>query len=170
MTLKELLDAIISSSKTDWNTIVCWGAQSGPSYHNQFEFFEVYNGQKNVLHSNSHGMVASYKPDVSVTIAWGLVASKDFNEPWATNFPDSHASSHHVDVFFNNALVYRDLYVSVDGGRAKLPLPRRRDDLVVPRGYYTFIKLLDGMEGYISDYERYFKRAGLRIIDAEWPE
>ena len=135
MTLRELLHTIISSSRSDWNTIVCWGTHSGPSYRDQFEFYQIYEGQHNVLHSDSHGMVASYKPDLSITMAWGLTANRNFDETWATNFPDPNASSHHVDVFFNNALVYRDLFVSVDGGRAKLPLPLRRNELVVPRGY-----------------------------------
>lgn len=168
MTLKELLKKIVSSSKEKWNSIACCGASSGPSYHNKFEFYYTYEEQANVLFSDSHGMVASYKPDVSITLSWGLTVNDDFKEEWANKFSDPKASSHYVDVFFNNSLVYRDLYIVVDGGRAKLPLPRSRTELFVPRDYYLFIKLLDEIDGYISDYDRYFKGAGLNIIEDEW--
>ena len=170
MTLAELMDRIINSSKEDWNSIACWGAGSGPSYRNKFEFYSTYEGEQAVLHCVPYGMAASYKPDLSITLAWGLTVNEDFREPWANKFPDPKASSHYVDVFFNNALVYRELYVVVDGGRTKLPIPRKPKELLVPRNYYSFIKLLDEIDTYLSSYESYFKQAGFEITNTQWPE
>jgi hypothetical protein len=167
MTLAELLKTIASSSKEEWHYIGCWGSGAGPSYRSSFSFYEVYNGHPAVLHADAHGSVAIYKPNVSITIAFGLTANDHFREGWANQFPDTRASSHYVDVFFNNALVYRDLYVNVDGGRAKLPLPDSRDKLFVSKSYNSFIRLIDNLEGYISEYDQYRERAGFQVTDNE---
>ena len=115
-------------------------------------------------------MVAVYKPNVSISMAWGLVVNSDFVEHWANDFSDSKASSRSVDIFYNNSLVYRGIYVEVDGGRSKLPLPANANDLTVPEKYYRFIKLLDELESHYPRCEEYFKRANLQISDMEWPE
>lgn len=82
-------------------------------------------------------------------MAWGLKVVEDFKEPWANKFPDAHASSAHVDVFYNNALVYRDIYVLGDGARCYLPLPKTRETPgAVPEGYARFVRLLDLLEGH----------------------
>lgn len=39
-------------------------------------------------------------------------------------FPDKTATSNFVDFFYSGVLFYRDIYVSVDGGRCSLPLPK----------------------------------------------
>ena len=125
MTLDELITLVTSSTPEDWHTTVCWGADSGPSYRDHLNFYQVYDGQPNVLFAKAHSLVACYKPDLSVTMAWGLDAITDFEEPWANKFPDPKAASHHIDLFYNNALVFRTEYVSVDGGRAKLATARK---------------------------------------------
>src|SRR5258706_10531254 len=117
-------------------------------------------------------------PDISITLAFGLEALADFKEEWANKFPDPHASSSYVDVFYNSALVYRDIYVSVDGGRAKLPLPNRKFDkstdkviaLEVPKGRHDFIRLINSLGGAISQFDEYFARADFKIVDEPWPE
>jgi hypothetical protein len=170
MTFDELINLVTSSDPEDWHTTVCWGADSGPSYRDHFNFFQVYDGQPNVLFAEAHSLVACYKPDLSVTLAWGLDAIRDFKEPWANGFADPKAASHYVDIFYNNALVFRTVYVSVDGGRAYLPLPESRDALSVPRAYNALIRLIDHIGGTrISEYDTYFKRAGFHVVDAVWP-
>lgn len=170
MDLEQLVHTVISSSRESWHIIPCWGAGSGPSYRSQFDMQHKFDGQaqQNLVSAVSHRVVASYKPDVAVTLAFGLVSSNDFKEAWATIFPNSRASAHHADLFYNGALVYRDAYVLVDGGKAKLPLPRR--GMSVPKGYYYFVKLLDQLGGYASHYSSYFKRSDLTVVDAPWPE
>ena len=170
MTLDELINLVTSSNPQDWYTTVCWGADSGPSYRDHFNFFQVYEGQSNVLVAKAHPLVACYKPDLSVTLAWGLDENPHFEEPWANGFPDPKAASHYIDIFYNNALVFRTLYVSVDGGRAYLPLPEGPDELVVPRPYNALIRLIDHIGGTrISEYDTYFRRAGFQVVEGVWP-
>ena len=179
MTLSELMDKIIVSDREDWHIITCWGGNSGPSYHDEFTFYETWAREHHgVLEARSHGNVAVYMPDVSITLAFGLYALKDFKEEWANKFADPHASSSWVDVFYNNALVFRDLYVTVDGGRSSLPLPTRRFDdakekviaLEVPQRQHDFIRLVRSLEGSVQEFDRYFNNAGFKIVDEPWPK
>ena len=117
-----------------------------------------------------HNVVAVYKHDVSITLAFGMEINADLVQDWANIFENPSASSHRADIFYNTALVFRTLYVSVDGGKGKLPFPRGRRELLVPKGYYYFIKLLDSISGYHSRYNDYFQRSDLRLTDTPWPE
>lgn len=170
MDLKTLIETVTSSNKEMWHTISCWGASSGPSYRDHLQFHQVYNGQKNVLYVDAHGTVATYKPDISITMAWGLEWLEDFQEPWANSFPDRNASGHYVDLFYNSALVFRAAYVAVDGGGVYLPLPRGKTVLEVPQAHYNLIGLLDSLTRGRSEFASAFRRAGFKVIDAPWPE
>jgi hypothetical protein len=118
----------------------------------------------------SHSNVAAYKPDVSITMAWWLKQLDSFKEEWANKFPDSSASSHYLGIFYNDALIFRDVYVTVDGGRAKLPLRDRKWDekkeivaLNVPRCRRHLVRLVDSLE-YASQFDRYFQEAGFTSL------
>jgi hypothetical protein len=177
MTFEEVIETIASSEPDEWWRDACWGANSGPSYHYQPEFWELIDGATNVLKVNSHTNVAAYKLDVSITMAWGLKQLDNFKEEWANKFPDPSASSCFLDVFYNNALIFRDVYVNVDCGRAKLPLPIIKWDdkeqkvvaLNVPTRQRRLIKLVDSLE-YVSQYDDYFRRAGFTEVDENWPD
>jgi hypothetical protein len=48
---------------------------------------------------------------------------KDFNASWANNHPDPTAKSYWYNLSYDGALIDRFILVSVDGGKAELPLP-----------------------------------------------
>jgi hypothetical protein len=174
MTLKEVLDTIISSTETDWWTEACWGATSGPSYRDQLDW--ATSGESNIVKVNSHSNVGTYKANVAITIAWGLEYLDNFQEDWANKFPDPSASGRFLDVFYNGALVFRGRYVSVDCGRAILPIPDQEWDdkqkkvvkLTVPERKRRLIQLLDSLRNH-SEFDSYFRRAGFTVSDEEWP-
>jgi hypothetical protein len=168
MDLREVLNTISSSRPADWHHIACWGAFSGPSYRDHISFNEVYGGQPNVVTVESHSDVAIYIPDVDISIAWGIECNDNYREPWANQFPDPQASSGFVDVFYRNALVYRDVYVLVDGARTHLPSPRGRDGaLQVSDKRRRFFKLIDSIER-VSEFDRYFQDVNFAVVDVEW--
>jgi hypothetical protein len=169
MDMPRLMSTIISSEPESWNTITCWGANSGPSYHYKIVTHQ-YQGQPNRLESAAQNIVAVYKPDVSISLAWGLVMNSNFQEQWINTFHDRRASSHFVDLFYNKSLVHRAIYVVMDGGRAKLPLAILKDsELQVPKAYHDFIKLIDQIDTYHSQFDSYFQRANFKIIEEAWP-
>jgi hypothetical protein len=87
------------------------------------------------------------------------IHQEDFREPWANGFPDPKAVSYWADITYDRALIDRRVLVSVDGGRAMLPMPQSRVDLKVNKLHYRIAELLDGM----STLPDYFSRAGLRV-------
>ena len=86
------------------------------------------------------------------------VHTEDFQEPWANNgFADPKAKSYWVEVTYDRALIYRHVLVSVDGGRAMLPMPKSRADLNVSKLSYRLAQLFDPL----STLDEYANRAGL---------
>jgi len=165
MHLQELLSLIFASSREQWHLIV-----DSPSYHDHLEFFEVYNGQKNVLHVEEHRGVAVYIPDVSITMAWGLKWQKNFQADWCNQFSDPAACGGWLDVFFHNAMAYRVPYVWVNG--AYFPLPQHRNNaLVVSRIACDFMELITSMEHAPrpGQYESDLNTAGFKVVDEAWP-
>lgn len=173
MKLVELIKEILKSDKSDWNDIPCWGFGSGPSYKDKFTFFEIFNGESNIIKSDSHSNILVYKNDISITIAYGLVSNEDYIEPWANQFQNPSASSYNIDIFYNNALVFRELYLTVDGGRCKLPIPSytKNEELEVAKEYYEFVKLINNLtSGSNSDenFNSYFNRTKIKIVETKW--
>ena len=154
MNLREYASAIKETTERDWNIITCWGFSAGPSYLERSSVWTTGKGEISNIEVESQGMVTALKTNLSISIAWGITSNPDFKEEWANQFPDPSASSHMVDFFYNGSLVFRDIYVSVDGGRCSLPLPDRVFDEetkkvvrhTVPNDKYVFFKMLNGFE------------------------
>ena len=87
----------------------------------------------------------------------GIVV-KDFSESWATTFSNSTASSYWFDLSYEGALIERFILVSVDDGRAKLPMPdpgtREADPL-----NYKVAQIFDEH----NTLDEYMGRAGLAV-------
>ena len=156
MTLDELLDTCASSSAGDWNVITCWGADSAPSFLGRVQ--ETAPDEN--TYETSHSMRAAYRPDTCVGIAWGYPLSSDWAEEWVKVFPDQRASSAYVDFFYNGMLVAREIYISVDGGRAMLPLPTH--EMTITPWQRDFFQMLDGLEKH-SDFDRYLRQAQITV-------
>jgi len=124
MTLDELRHIIIASDADDWHVL------SGPSYLDRFMPVEVGRGDEMVyeLRHGEHDSRAVFKPDVDVSIAWGLHLNPDepayFSE-WTQGFPDKNAYAYYADVFYRGSLVDRVPIVAVDGGRYKIAIPEQ---------------------------------------------
>src|SRR6266699_3497343 len=101
MNLREIIDTIVSSKTRDWHVMSGWVANRRPSFRDPFCVDEAFEGQGNVLRHNAHLYAAAYIPNASITLAWGHDCNDDFKEDWANRFPDSHAVSEYVDVFYN---------------------------------------------------------------------
>lgn len=153
------MDAIISADEGDWlcvsRPVFLQDCQemSGPSGH----WIEVAGHHTNY----------TLKSNLSISIAAGMPYRDDFAEAWTKVFPDTNARSHFIDLMWCGRPVHRLMGVSVEGGRATLPLPRP-GTLEVPKRAVTFFQLLDGVGGGTVFIE-YFKRAGFTTVDESWP-
>lgn len=116
-----------------------------------------------------HDARAVLQEDVDVAIEWGMSSDpfdhrREFKPEWAP-FPDPAVALCYADLFYRGSLVDRVSIASVDGGRAYLPTPHRRDDQwVVMDRPYQLARLINDIAG-TEEFESYFERS--RIY--KWP-
>jgi hypothetical protein len=172
MTLDEYQRIIVATQIEDWTHISCWGAGAGPSFLNKFMVWTKGAHEFTNLDVDSHAEVLSLKKNLLVSVATGITHNDDFIEPWANKFPDPQATSAYVDFFYAGTLVFRDIFVAVDGGRCRLPLPRQHinqrtqkvERLTVPEPKSIFYLLLNEISG-AHDYYHYLNQSGIEIDD-----
>jgi hypothetical protein len=162
MNLEELLSKIENSEPFEWNSI------SRPTFAQDMQ--QVSGGGNPVpwVEIDEHHSLMVLRSDLSISIAIGLTHLENFHEDWATGFPDQRASSCWVDFRYNGVPVLRELRVLVDGARAGLPVPTH-GTLEIPERQYAIWKLIDSVIGS-GNFSEYFKRAGLKTVEADWPE
>lgn len=173
MNIIDYIQTIINSTGKDWHNISCWGHGSGPSYKDHFKFYNGYKGQENIILLESHYNHATYKPDIKISIAWGLRTEfgdeeqKKIKENWSINYPDkSGAIISYVDFFYNNSLVFRKNYGTVDGGRCSLPIPYidNNGEFVASREFSDIMRVLNDIEGGVN-YDNYMEQSGIKLIE-----
>lgn len=84
---------------------------------------------------------------------------EDFKEEWANHFPDPHATGLFCDLYYGASMIERFVLVSVDGGRALLPLPKSSVDLQVPLLTYKVAQIHDTL----GSLDGYMFRSGLKV-------
>jgi len=86
------------------------------------------------------------------------IHNDNFVEPWANNHPDSSATSYWCNLLYNGDLIERYILVSIDGGRAIMPLPDRNTLKVnLLTLEYKVAEIFDDL----NSLEEYIKRAKL---------
>lgn len=88
-----------------------------------------------------------------------FIHNDDFYENWANSFLDSHARSYYYHVYVGATRLKEFILVSVDGGRALLPLPKNPTDLSVEKIRYKIALIFD----QFGSCDEYMKRAGLYL-------
>lgn len=106
----------------------------------------------------------TYKEDLNLRIERSdFDTYRSFNEPWATNHPDSSAKAEDYTVKYGSSFVEKFTLVSVDGHRATLPMPESRDSEFVSKEDVNFAKIVD-IGGRVDEY---LKRSRLKVKDNE---
>ncbi len=115
----------------------------------------------NTITENSK-TITSYKKDMNLRFEVKYeedgIQSENFNEPWANSFPDPSATGYWCGLYYGATLIQRFILISVDGGRALLPLPKTRSgdtifpNLVLPLDYKVaqIHDSLDTLQEYMS--------------------
>jgi hypothetical protein len=80
--------------------------------------------------SSGYKSIAVNKRDVNLRLEVNYseegTQCRDFKEEWANRHPDPQATGYWCDIYYNFTHVSRTILVSVDGGRAQLPIPRQK--------------------------------------------
>jgi hypothetical protein len=169
MRINQLLKRIVETQPSDWRRLGPWGSGVGSIPECRIVCNEC-GADAVLLPARSHDEHAVLKNDIAVALAWGMEDKAEFQENWATAFPDARASSAFVDVFYYGSRVYRDSYVIVDCGRAFLPMPYSPADLRIAPAYSALIGLIAALTPGLCEYARYFQRGGMICADdLPWP-
>jgi hypothetical protein len=153
VTLDEALKAYFDSSAGDWHHVT---APLVPGTH-------------------AHEALYVFKPDVSLVVADGFHEEERHVWEWVEIYADRSAHNFYIDLLYNGVPIYRELAVSVDGGRAQLPSPSGYVEMEKPesgwrieRDEYEFVRQFSVIRGKAADFDSYFERgergAGFKIV------
>ncbi|TQK19110.1 hypothetical protein FBY40_1601 [Microbacterium sp. SLBN-154] len=159
MQLHEIWKEIIESHEGYWNYI-----PRGPLFN------------YNLGTSNGAAWVAGYHDaravllhDVDIALEFGMDSNiwqeREPAKPEWAPFADREVFFVWCDIMYRGSLVDRVELASVDGGRATLPFPEKRDGewIVMDRPYHL-ARVIDDIQGG-REFEEYFERSGIR----KWP-
>ncbi len=80
--------------------------------------------------SDSYSSLAVYKNDVNLRLIIEYsdegIQCRNFKEEWANRHPDPHATGYWCKIYYGSSYISRSILVSVDGGRALLPVPMQK--------------------------------------------
>jgi hypothetical protein len=96
-----------------------------------------------------------YKKDLMVWIREDAQISDAFVESWTAQFPDQNAYRVFCNLHYGATIIGRVMLVSVDGGRATLPIPVAPDSKTVRALDYKVAEIID--DGLLDEY---MSRAG----------
>lgn len=89
--------------------------------------------------------------DVAIRIVCDDSASRDFVEDWTERHPDKHATMKTLYIFYNASRIESFYLVSVDGGRATIPMPIKAGSNVISKRDYLLCKAVD-CDGRMDEY------------------
>ncbi|MCZ6691181.1 MAG: hypothetical protein O7H41_16465 [Planctomycetota bacterium] len=81
-------------------------------------------------------------------------------EEWATRFPDPKAEAVRFKIFHGETVVREVVLVCVDGGRARIPMPRKVEGSLVVDPFEYQVAAIVSLGGALKEY---MNRAGLSI-------
>ncbi|MEZ5492423.1 MAG: hypothetical protein R3F50_19245 [Gammaproteobacteria bacterium] len=87
----------------------------------------------------------------------------DFKEPWANRHPDQHATGYWCNLYYGATLIERFILVSVDGGRAMLPIPKDGEDGMRPDRILPLDYRIAQIHDTIGNLDEYIRRSDLHV-------
>lgn len=164
MNLQDLLGIVVGSGVDDWTILF------RPTFRHRIVETTKADGSRDRLIADEHLVAFSYKPNLAITMAYGLVEQGAYNLPSSHRFAQENARTRYLDVFLEGRLVHRETVVAVDRNRCLLPMPRDwNPPISIPSQQYSLVRLIHALAGPPTDYESYFAEAGMRSVDAPWP-
>jgi len=165
MTLEDYLTVVAASKPADWRVTLL------PTFMYRVVPVRTSGGGTADFELQEHSTMMTFVKDVRFGMAWGLVQDKNYNEEWIHKLPNKRAQSVILDFLYNGSIVFRDTLVAVDGWRCILPQPidETGPPFRVPERRARIAKLTHTLVGPDTNFEAYFKRCGMQLLDKPWP-
>ncbi len=156
------IDTVARSAPADWNV------EQGPLYFQPAPDPSAASLDSSV---SSHQFVMAYRRNLCITMAFGMPCRANVWTDFTRVFPNPQASLRYLDFFYNSALVFREILISVDGEQGILPVPNPgpTSPYEVPRRKSQVARLVHQLTNPMRDFDDYFTYANLRDIDEYWP-
>lgn len=106
--------------------------------------------------NGDHDKIFRTNPNIKI-VSSGFEERRPYYEKWATEHPDSSAYLYEYSLYYNSSLIKRYSLVSVDGGRATLPIPRLGTNIVTRKDYRIALIINEG------EVLEYIHRSGLIV-------
>lgn len=104
-----------------------------------------------------------FNKDVNLRFVSGyderFIQQSKFVETWANKHPDPNASGYFVQLYFASSHIANFILVSVDGGRALLPLPKGDTNLEVSPLDYKVAQI----HNKLGRLDEYMARSSMRV-------
>lgn len=164
MNLSELLRVVSESGNEDWSLIF------RPTFRHRFQEILNSEGALATIDHDEHLVCFTYKPNIEITMAYGLVERGSVILPPENPFASENARTVYLDIFVMGRLAYREVILKVDRNRCLLPLPTSWEaPIMVPMPQVKLVRLLHALAGPPTDFDRYFEESGMRQADLPWP-
>lgn len=165
MELREILATVASSKVGDWEIIF------RPTLRHRFTEILNEEGEREQLTVDEHLVTFAYRPNIAITMAYGLVDQAAYELPAGNPFATENARTLLLDIFHDGRLIHRETIVSVDRQRCLLPMPQGWEPPIdIPTAQFSLVKLVHALAGPPTDYEDYFKESGMTRSDrVPWP-
>jgi hypothetical protein len=165
MRLDQYLALVGDSKVEDWRLI------TRPTFRHHFSRSTDEKGEEVSVEVDEHRVVMSFVPNIRITLAYGLVGEASYRIDPKHKFGTMNARSELVDCFYDNILVHRETVVRV--ARQRCVLPEAADwtenPIKVPRRKARFARLVHVLAGPLTEFDEYFKEAGMVEVEAPWP-
>lgn len=164
MTLDEYLTVVSASRPSDWSRA------NAPTFLYRVVPVRTQGGGAD-LALQEHTVTMTYRHDIRVGMAWGLVADRNFTARWLDKLQSQKAEGVILDFLFAGAPVFRDTLIAVDNWRCILPQPLN-DDVApykVPERRAMIARLVHELVGPETSFGSYFNRVGMVLNKTAWP-
>jgi hypothetical protein len=162
MDFETYIDTVARSAPADWNV------ENGPLF---FHAAPDVSSATLDAHVPTHSFVMAYRRDLSITMAYGMPSRVPVRTDFARRFPNPQASMRYLDFFYNSALVFREVLISVDGEQGILPVPNPGPTAPyeAPRRKMAVARLIHLLTNPMRDFDDYIMHVNLKPIDEFWP-
>lgn len=164
-TLVTYMHTIAESRLTDWIGIY------RPTFLHRFTPFGDREDPATPIILDEHLARFTYRPDISIGLAYGLIEDGDFRVPGKGFLSTVNARTELLDCFHHGQLLHREPLLRADRRRLLLPMPVdwHETPMRVPRTLYTLVRLVHALAGPLTDFDANLERAGMTVVDVRWP-
>ena len=111
MNLRDLLGTIAGSGLDDWTILF------RPTFRYRIIPVVMPDGSPDRLDADEHVVAFSYKPDLALSMAYGMVEQGSYALPDGHRFAQENARTRYLDIFVEGRLAFREIVVIVDRNR-----------------------------------------------------